>query len=317
MNSQSPPLLVTGSHRSGTTWVGRTLTKVPGLAYLHEPFNPLTRPGICGRGFTKWFTYVCDANEAPYAEAIANSLAFRYQLGAEIKSIRSPKDILRLIRDYRNFNALHTQAPCPLMKDPIALFSTPWLAKRFEMKVIVMIRHPLGFAGSLKKADWHHPFAHFLDQPLLMEAHLEPFRTQIEDFAGRHPDIVDQAILLWNIAHHVIAKFRESHPEWIYVRHEDLSKDPVEGFESLFQVLGLDFSDAIRREIAESSTTQQKPDEQTRFDCLQRDSLANLTNWRKRLTEDEINRVEEGTRKLAERFYPEYSWEDAGAKMMV
>ena len=37
------PILVTGAHRSGTTWVGKMLALAPGVAYVHEPFNPLHR----------------------------------------------------------------------------------------------------------------------------------------------------------------------------------------------------------------------------------------------------------------------------------
>jgi len=33
------PILVTGSHRSGTTWAGRSLVLAPNTAYIHEPFN--------------------------------------------------------------------------------------------------------------------------------------------------------------------------------------------------------------------------------------------------------------------------------------
>ena len=34
------PVLISGSHRSGTTWVGMILDKAPGTFYIHEPFNP-------------------------------------------------------------------------------------------------------------------------------------------------------------------------------------------------------------------------------------------------------------------------------------
>ena len=31
------PILVTGSHRSGSTWVGKMLSVAPHVAYIHEP----------------------------------------------------------------------------------------------------------------------------------------------------------------------------------------------------------------------------------------------------------------------------------------
>ena len=31
------PILVTGSHRSGSTWVGKMLATSPSVNYIHEP----------------------------------------------------------------------------------------------------------------------------------------------------------------------------------------------------------------------------------------------------------------------------------------
>ena len=40
------PILVTGAHRSGTTWVGKMLSTEDGVAYISEPLNVLHRPGV-------------------------------------------------------------------------------------------------------------------------------------------------------------------------------------------------------------------------------------------------------------------------------
>ena len=41
------PVLVTGSPRSGSTWVGNVLALAPGAGYIHEPFNRRHPPGLC------------------------------------------------------------------------------------------------------------------------------------------------------------------------------------------------------------------------------------------------------------------------------
>jgi LPS sulfotransferase NodH len=38
---QQRPILVTGAHRSGTTWVGKMLALAAGTGYAHEPSSPL------------------------------------------------------------------------------------------------------------------------------------------------------------------------------------------------------------------------------------------------------------------------------------
>src|SRR5262249_51820810 len=128
-------------------------------------------------------------------------------------------------------------------KDPIALFSAHWLSTKFGTDTIVTIRHPAAFAASLKRKHWSHPFSHFLNQPLLMKEHLHPFEKEIKNFAENDRDIVDQASLLWKLIHYMVLKFRATNPEWIYVRHEDLSRNPVDGFKSLFERIGLEFSE--------------------------------------------------------------------------
>jgi len=60
------PILVTGAHRSGTTWVGKMLALPPGVAYVHEPFSPRTPKGLSPAGFEHYFTVVTSENEGRY-----------------------------------------------------------------------------------------------------------------------------------------------------------------------------------------------------------------------------------------------------------
>jgi hypothetical protein len=276
------PILVTGSHRSGTTWVGRMLATVSSVPYLHEPFHLSHDPAMCSARFDRWFTYVCAENQDPYRLPLAE------MLGAARKRAQ-PKWYLR-------------RAVRPLIKDPIAVFSAPWLSSTFQTNNVVMIRHPAAFAGSLKAARWTHPFSHFLDQPLLMRDHLQPYAAQIESFAKQERDIVDQATLLWNIIHSMILHYRKTHPSWIYVRHEDLSRDPVEGFRGIFKKLRLPFSETTRSSVIAHSFAQ-KP-----AGALMRDSAANVTTWKSRLTADEIVRVRTQVADVARHFYSEDEW---------
>lgn len=207
-------ILVTGSHRSGSTWVGRMIALSPLVGYIHEPFNIACRPGICSARFDYWFTYVCDENERIYYKSINNTIHFKYNLLAEIKASRQSRDILRLFRDYLHFTKCRFLNKIPLIKDPIAIFSAEWLVEKFNLVPIILIRHPAAFAGSLKKGNSTHPFDHFLKQPLLMKHHLSRFSGQIEEYADTEKDIIDQAILLWNMIHYMIKKYKERHSDW-------------------------------------------------------------------------------------------------------
>jgi hypothetical protein len=52
------PILVTGSHRSGTTWVGRMISLDIDVGYIHEPFNISLPPGYNKLELNYWFTYI-------------------------------------------------------------------------------------------------------------------------------------------------------------------------------------------------------------------------------------------------------------------
>src|SRR5439155_23993534 len=95
-----PPILVTGSHRSGTGWVGQVLAASPrALGYVWEPFSILHRPGVCAARFEHWFPYVCAENDADVRGPVAAMLAWLYAYGAELAALRRPKDAARLARE--------------------------------------------------------------------------------------------------------------------------------------------------------------------------------------------------------------------------
>ncbi|HAX71138.1 MAG TPA: sulfotransferase family protein, partial [Anaerolineae bacterium] len=148
------PILVTGSHRSGTTWVGKMLAADVDTAYISEPLNVLHRPGVYRVPVKYWYTYITEENEAGYLSAFHELLNFQYHLLLEIRSIRSVKDFLRMGRDFRIFfnGSMHGQRA--LIKDPFAVFSTPWFAKRLNCQVVITARHPGGFVSSLKRLGW-------------------------------------------------------------------------------------------------------------------------------------------------------------------
>jgi hypothetical protein len=240
---------------------------------------------------------------------VSHMLEFRYAPAAELRAVRSPRDVGRLMRDARRFGDYRRRHARPLVKDPVALLAAPWLARSFDMDVVVMIRHPAAFASSLKRMGWTHPFGDFLVQPALMDGPLAAYRGQVERYAADPPDVVDQAGLLWAMLHDVIDGYRTDHPEWQFVRHEDLSTDPQAGFRQLCDRLGLHYDGPLEERLAHD-TDAGNPVEAVNGTAhtLQRDSRANVTTWRTRLTPEEIARVREATAAVSPRFYGEDEW---------
>ncbi|NER51575.1 MAG: hypothetical protein F6J92_34020, partial [Symploca sp. SIO1A3] len=119
------PILVSGSHRSGSTWVGKMLALCPSVGYINEPFNLGHRqhhPGICSAKFDYWFTYITDENESIFYKDIKDTINFSYKLKEELQAINSLKETGRMLLDYFNFSRYRLANARPLVKDPIAIF---------------------------------------------------------------------------------------------------------------------------------------------------------------------------------------------------
>ncbi len=304
--STTQPILVTGAHRSGTTWVGKMLAGSQ-IAYISEPLNVLHRPGVLRAKVKHWYQYICDDNEAEYLAPFEELLDYRYHTWSEIKSIRSLKDFLRMGRDFKIFYDALEHGQRALLKDPFAVFSMPWFAKRFDFKIVVTVRHPAAFASSLKRLGWNFDFNDLLDQPLLMRDHLEPYRGQMQ--AIKADDVIGQASLLWTMIYHTVHSQGQLNRHLIIVRHEDLSRDPVNGFRDLYATLGLDFTSHAEEKIRTSSSSD-NPTELSRrkTHSVKMDSRASVDNWRSKLSTDEITRIREITEDSAQLFYPDINW---------
>lgn len=304
------PILVTGAHRSGTTWVGKMLAAGGGAAYISEPLNVWHRPGVLRAEVQNWYTYICRENEDLFLDAFTEMLAFQYHPGAELLSLRSRKDLLRMLRDGGIFLRGRVLRQRPLIKDPFAVFSIPWFIERLGAKVVVTIRHPAAFASSLKRLDWPFDFSHLLRQPLLMRDYLEPYREKMQAMLARPGDVIGQAALLWKMIYKAVDEQRKRYPDIDVVRHEDLSLEPQEGFRQLYANLGLPYHEGAERAILVSSSTE-NPNEVSRkkVHAVRLDSRANLANWKKRLDPEELERLRELLARASEAFYTAEEWE--------
>jgi hypothetical protein len=304
------PILVTGAHRTGTTWVGKMLAAGGQAGYISEPLNLWHRPGVLRTPVQHWYAYICAENERTYLPALQETLGFRYHPWREIRSLRSRKDLLRMARDWGIFARGRLLSQRPLLKDPFAVFSAPWFHDRLNCQVVITVRHPAAFASSLKRLGWDFDFSHLLDQPLLMRDLLEPYRGQMEALRALPEDIIAQASLLWQITYEIAAGFCARYPDFQIVRHEDLSLDPLGGFQKLYQALGLDFTPKAQKAVLDSSSAE-NPGEvsQQAVHAVRLDSRANLQNWKRRLQAQEIERVRTLTQATAQHFYPDLAWD--------
>jgi hypothetical protein len=301
----SPRILVTGAPRSGTTWVGRALCLGGDVGEIYEPFNPASRQW-------RWFDppehylYVDESIEAPYVDAVEQMSSWRYPL---VRRLRAG-DGRGAVQAWARSRAHRGRGV--LVKDPIALFSAPWLARRFGYRPLVVVRHPAGFVSSLVRVQWQVRFGSWLRQPRLMETLLAPWREEIERAAHGELGVVEAGAVFWRVSTGVVLRCRAEQPDWVVVRHEDLSADPVAEFRALYDRFGLTWSAAVAREIAAQSAAD-NPAEVVggAQHGLQRDSRSVATIWRQRLSDDQVATVRRIVGEVADDLYPADTWSPA------
>jgi hypothetical protein len=276
-------------------------------AYISEPLNVLHRPGVFHTKVECWYQYICEENENQFMRAFEELLEFDYNLWDEIRSIRSRKDFLRMGRDFLIFYNGLMRGQRLLLKDPFAVFSTPWFARRLDCKVIITVRHPAAFASSLKRLSWPFDFQDLLNQPLLMRDHLEPYRREMESMPS--DDVIGQAALLWKLIYRSVHATREQYRDFIIVRNEDLSRDPIPAYRDLYNALGLEFTGRVEKFILNSSSSENPKElSNKKVHGFKLDSLANIDSWKKRMTAEEIDRVRKITQEISPLYYSDEEW---------
>jgi len=272
------------------------------VVYVHEPFNIGHSEERYNLPLRHWFTHLPDLeNSADFHEEYEKVLALKAYPRYPPSFARHFALRCQLQDRWRAFSE-RRGANTALVKDPLALLSAPELAARYDMQVLCMIRQPLAFCSSIKKWNWDFPFEHFLQQPELMKEHFSEQRSTIEQYTAEKHELVDQAILLWNLLHGVIKRYQEQHPDWVFLRHEDAVQDPLPVFEKVCAQLDLKFSEKRKEEIKKSVSANEGETSDPSY--KQREQNDVLNTWKERLSEAEVEKITRETQSLADHFYP-------------
>lgn len=270
--SELRPVFITGMVRCGSSWVGRVLAAGTGTRYVYEPLNPTWAPQL--RGHWRQFTYLAPADQPAAAVARAAQAAFAGRQGLK----------LRLRALYRGY-LWSTLRPARrvLVKDPTACLASAWIHHQFDARMVLITRHPCGFASSMALHGWPIRLRSLLRQPRLMEDHL-----------GAHAALMERAErddwlrlgAFWAAVHIVLRDWVTRYPDWLLVTYEELCQRPLEAFTALAANTGLEFAP---RALARSLTGR-APDAAD-SGATQRDSARMADVWRQRLSPAQIDAV--------------------------
>ncbi|MBD3314438.1 MAG: hypothetical protein GF344_01515 [Chitinivibrionales bacterium] len=295
-------ILVSGIHRSGSTWLGNMISLANTVVYIHEPFQV----GISfkyGRGpLNYWYEYLHAESDAEQQEQMLIFINYLKNVNyfdfRDLKT-RQPEKLIRTLNNiWKKMIAKSNGKFRYLYKDPIALFSIEWLINNIpDLKVVISIRHPAAFVNSIKSLGWGLDFNHIKRQQSLVNRYLRKYAKEIELIAGnRKATIIDEGILIWNLIHERIKQYQQQYPRWCYIKYENIASNPIPGFKSIYEYLDLEFTPKIENRIKFYTTHRSSKGQ------LIRDSKNVVSAWKKNLSVDEIDAIATGTKALAKHF---------------
>lgn len=312
-------IFITGSNRSGTTWLNKMLSFSGKFVSVFEPFNhSIHQSSIYGKSpFTDHYHYVLEQEIPRIKRYINNRILFSLLTDQNTyvetsKGQHKPNKFIRLYRGCSDLISLTLNKKQILIKDPIALLSADQLAKMYSAKVIVLIRHPAAYVSSIKRLGWDMSLTSFSNQADFMATlpkHLvSEIRAQINNRVPGEGYNLEDAALSWKIFHYVIHQYRERFPDWIFIRHEDICYNYIDYFEQLYAQLSLEFTEEVRNSIEQYCNPQNRTITGTTTHVLKRDSNSIPCQWKQNLNQNDVNKIQEITADIANLFYDDQSW---------
>jgi LPS sulfotransferase NodH len=270
-----PPIFLTGTHRSGTTWLAGMLA-ASGICYSHEPTAP--KKGRWSQNLEYRASGIVDPNLDTLFEDV---LAGGFRAALRLPNSDHPLMPLRLLRP--RFRRV-------LIKDPLACLMSAYLSKRFQMQTLILFRHPAGFVSSVCRLGWPRGqfLRQFLADDVLMAAHLEQHRALLERYAGE--DSIASATVLHAALNTVLWDFAQA-GVGTALSFEALCADPINQLEHLFGTLGLPYNDGVRAAHSTACLGKEQAIGAYHPHAINRNSIAMASAWKVQLSKDEVAEV--------------------------
>lgn len=324
-------ILIVGARRCGTTFVGKVLSKTPNSNYFFEPFNKdqgiKYLPNV-------WYPYLTEENIKKRESETLDKLFFKQKAKYKVSLYNNDfvwwdlnrYDLIRnvfinfskepffmrltrvLFKNRSNFEyykfKFSKNVKNLIFKDPLASLSTDFLVKRYDLKTIVMLRHPYSYYYSMKKQDWGaNPYENFFSQQNLSYI-LDENYNKILNTHEHNKKLY--SLIEYMIVYNKLLEFKND-KNYYFLKHEDLSLNPIEEFEKLFMFCGLKYDSKTQNYIHNNTKANNKKDT-NKVSNTKRDSRSIINNWKGKITKEEMNLIKGLTFDIIKDYYPDEEW---------
>lgn len=289
--------MVTGVHRSETTWLGSLLATASQATVVHEPLNALD--GLIG--VPCWYPHLTSGNtnqaETPFswktAALLDDIVTGRAKWRRTYLNVTSLRKAGRAIfgssgeRSYRKACLNDDSAPF-IVKDPFCLFSAAYLIENYDAKILITIRHPAALIGSMRRMGWSPSILSLVSQPLLMKTYLPEYnRDEITQLA--EGDDIFANFVFWLAAYRFSTEMADKYPNNVFlVEIEKLSTGKDQILDQLLSHVGLEGGYSFAEKfISETTHGETVVPADGILHVFYRNADALATFWHNKLTDDE------------------------------
>lgn len=271
------PILVIGTARSGSSWVGDVLSQSPKLLYLREPLTQTVNLTGSKPRFQPF-----SGNHVPelYGEHLEH--AFR----------GIPMFSERIVKDKKRWS-LHKRFGKRILIKEVYLSSLAYVLKTYTPKVIYLLRHPAAVACS-----WHqlgfetHPRSHWPEE---YRKRCEPenfWVTMGTMQAYRQMDYL---------------KVLRNYPDKVIVKYEAICLNPVDEFKKLYEFIDLAWTNDIENYVQQISRDASKIESKRPF-SIKRNSVDYIDAWRQKIEADNLEKIKSAYLACDPTYYQQDEW---------
>ena len=255
-------ILIAGTARSGTTWLGDLIASQLPSRILFEPFNPDHVQEY--RGF-QYFQYMRPGTENPEFCAFARKV-----LSGKIRNDWIDHQNERIHSEFR------------LIKEIRINLALKWLHDNFpEVPILFLLRHPCAVVSSRMELGW------------ATDDDIEPFLSQpdlVTDYLGEHLELIHNAktdeekhAIIWSISNLVpLRQFMSGELKIVYYEH--LCTQPEIELPGLFASIGQKYDSPRSDQVNQPSQT-------TRATSAVVSGRDKITHWKQKLRLAQINNI--------------------------
>jgi hypothetical protein len=258
MGDPSKTIVLAGSGRSGTTWLGNIIAANWSFRIIFEPFDARQVPEAKAAGIP--LRPYCSPGEGHpdfYSFtrlALAGKLRNRW-VDQEGRRFWAWRFVLKTIR---------------------ATLLLAWIDENFHSPIVYLIRHPGSVIASRCRLGWESHLDVFLSEPALMRDYLSPYTDVIKSVKTE----VQKHTVMWCVEN-VIPLKQLPHYDWIFCTYEHFYTEPLKETHRLLSRLGLKETRARLHTVRELSHVTHK-------ESALKMGKNILTEWKKELSTKDI-----------------------------